>query len=64
MKTHFRNIRLRNNAGIDIPECKAYAKLLDCDAGRWPMTSNQNKVTCKRCIKKIRGRWFDTKMVD
>ena len=51
MKIHYRNIRLRNNAGMDIPECKAYAELLDCDSGRWTMTGIKENVTCKKCLK-------------
>jgi hypothetical protein len=60
MKTHFRNIRLRNNAGMDFPECKAYQEYLDLDSGRWPTTGNQKDVTCKNCIKMIKKQWFNS----
>jgi hypothetical protein len=52
---HFRNIRLRNNAGMDFPECYARAKLLDTDKGRLPTTGDQSKVTCERCRKSIKA---------
>jgi hypothetical protein len=39
-KIHYRNIRLRNNAGMDFPECYAHAELLDCDKGRLITTGN------------------------
>ena len=50
MRTHYRDLRLRNNAGISIPVCKAGEKLLDLDSSAWPITLNKAKVTCKRCI--------------
>ena len=49
MKTHMRDIRLRNNAGMDFPLCKAGAELLDLDAGRWPLTGKYSEVTCAHC---------------
>ena len=52
-RVHFKNIRLFINAGMDIPECKAGAKLLDCDSGRWPMTGDKAQVTCKNCLKRM-----------
>lgn len=51
---HFMNTRLRNNAGMEIPECKAYAKLLDCGSSRWATTTDRKKVTCKNCLKKLK----------
>ena len=56
--THYKNMRLRNNAGMDIPECKAYATILDCDSGRWPMTSDTDGVTCKNCLRSMKGSWY------
>lgn len=52
-KIHYRNLRLFINAGIEIPECKAYAKLLDLDSGLWKITPNKYEVTCKNCIQSI-----------
>ena len=49
MKTHFRNIRLRVNACMTIPECKARERLLDCDSSAWPTTGVRAKVTCNKC---------------
>ena len=40
-KIHYRNLRLFINAGIEIPECKAYAKLLDLDSGLMENNSKQ-----------------------
>jgi len=51
MKLHLANLRLRVNAGMNIPECKAHAELLDTDSGRWPMTTDRSKVTCAKCKK-------------
>lgn len=53
MKVHFRNIRLRVNAGMDFPECYAHADLLDTDKGRLKTTGNRNEVTCKRCLARL-----------
>ena len=47
---HFPNIRLRINAGVTLPECKAGARLLDMDASRLAMSGTRAEVTCKRCI--------------
>ena len=51
MKVHLRSIRLRNNAGMDFPECHSNAKLLDLNKARLATTGELEKVTCKRCIK-------------
>ena len=51
MKEHLRDIRLRNNAGMDFPTCKAGAKMLDLDAGRWPTTGEISETTCLHCVK-------------
>lgn len=48
-KVHYRNIRLMNNAGMEFPECRAGAALLDLDAGRLKMTAIKAEVTCLRC---------------
>lgn len=49
-KVHFANIRLHINAGVMLPECKAYAPLLDMNAGRLAMSGKSSEVTCKRCL--------------
>lgn len=57
-RLHFRNVRLRNNAGLDVPECKASAELLDLDSSHLATTGDRNAVTCKRCLLALtkRGR--------
>jgi hypothetical protein len=49
MKTHMRDIRLRNNGGMDYPVCQANAKLLDLTKAHWPLTGDLTKVTCENC---------------
>lgn len=59
---HFRNIRLRNNAGLTMPECYAHAALLDLDKSQLPTTGVREHVTCKRCRRLIGldvRPWFD-----
>ena len=53
MKMHYQDTRLKVNAGMNFPTCKADAKLLDLDAGRFPTTGNIHEVTCKQCRNKI-----------
>lgn len=53
MKIHLRDIRLRNNAGMDFPHCQANARLLDTDKGRWKIAGYAQEVTCKHCINKL-----------
>jgi len=50
MKTHFQDIRLSNNAGMDFPVCYSTAEFLDMEKSRLPTTSDFSKVTCKRCL--------------
>ena len=50
-KIHIRDLRLRNNAGMDFPECQGQAKLLDCDKSRWRTTGSLGEVTCKNCLR-------------
>lgn len=50
---HFRDIRLRNNAGMDFPHCRANADLLDLDASRWRTTGDRHNVTCLACLRKL-----------
>lgn len=49
MKTHFRDLRLANNAGMQFPACYASAKLLDTDKSRLPTTADRGAVTCEHC---------------
>ena len=56
-RIHFRNIRLFNNAGIVMPECKSNDKLLNCNIN-WTITSNKKEVTCKNCLKRMKGKWY------
>jgi hypothetical protein len=46
---HYRDLRLRNNAGMDFPLCYSMTTPLDTDKGRLPTTGNLEEVTCKRC---------------
>lgn len=57
-RIHFTNIRLRVNAGMNMPECKAGAKLLDTDASRLAMSGSESEVTCKRCLKLMAADLF------
>lgn len=55
MKVHLRDLRLRNNAGMDFPACYANPKsgMLDTDKGRLITTGDKSKVTCERCKKRL-----------
>lgn len=48
MKVHKADLRLRNNAGLNIPVCKANAQLLDTQHNL-EVTNENEKVTCKHC---------------
>ena len=52
MKTHIRDIRLSNNAGMSFPVCYSTAKLLDLDKSRLAMAMaiKPKDATCKRCL--------------
>lgn len=50
-KVHLKDQRLRVNAGMDFPTCRANEKLLDLEACRLIMTSDIHAVTCKHCKK-------------
>lgn len=55
---HFRSIRARNNAGIDIPECVAAESPLDLDRGSESMSGQVDDVTCLACKRSIlRDPW-------
>jgi hypothetical protein len=58
-RVHFTNIRLRVNAGINLPECKAHsARPLNMDASRLAMSGSRSEVTCKRCIALLNTHAF------
>ena len=48
-KVHRRDTRLFVNAGMNFPACYANEKLLDCDKGRFPVTTVAGEVTCRNC---------------
>ena len=50
-KIHYRNRLLRVNAGMDFPECHAYADLLDIEKSRLLTSGDVARVTCKHCLK-------------
>jgi hypothetical protein len=50
-KVHLKDQRLRVNAGMDFPVCKANAKMLDLTACWLPMTNEIELITCKACLK-------------
>ncbi len=52
---HLRDLRLRNNAGMDFPTCYAGAALLDTDKSRLASSGDASKVTCKRCLTSKRN---------
>ncbi len=55
---HFRDIRLRNNAGMSMPLCYASMDMpLDCDKGRLPTSGKIIEVTCKHCLRLFPKRY-------
>ncbi len=50
-KIHLKSQRLKVNAGMDFPSCKANAKLLDLNAAWLPLSDDIIEVTCKHCRK-------------
>jgi hypothetical protein len=50
-KTHFRDVRLFNNAGMNFPTCRANEKMLDLEAAWLPISAEIHEVTCKHCLK-------------
>lgn len=49
---HIRDIRLRNNAGMDFPVCYASAELLDLDKSRLPNANLDDAIASGRCCKR------------
>ena len=47
---HFRDIRLKSNAGMDFPLCKASEALLDTE-WRGDTDGDINNVTCPKCLE-------------
>lgn len=62
-KTHIRDIRLYNNAGISFPVCRAGAEMLDLDCTRYEMANPETAATCLRCPDAYKKRypWTQTK---
>jgi len=58
-KVHLRDIRLRNNAGMEFPICAAGAEMLDLDKGHWLADGYLRNVTCKKCrtVAPLRYPW-------
>ena len=50
-KIHLIDNRLKVNAGMSFPHCKANASLLDLNACHLPMTDEVGLVSCKTCLK-------------
>ncbi len=53
--THIRDLRLFNNAGMEIPTCKAGARLLD--TGRRYQFAGKVEATCARCKAQYERRY-------
>ncbi len=51
-KIHMRDIRMRNNAGINFPVCHANEEMLSLEKTRREIVSDINNVTCKHCLKR------------
>jgi hypothetical protein len=49
MKTHAKDIRLANNAGISLPVCIANARILNTDHPGI-IARPDEPVTCRRCL--------------
>lgn len=57
-KIHLRDIRLRVNAGIDMPVCYAAQQgPLDLDKSHLPTTGERDKATCKHCKRAFAKRY-------
>ena len=57
MKLHISDIRLSNNAGIDMPVCVAARPgPLDLDATAWP-TVAPDDATCQHCRRAFAKRY-------
>jgi hypothetical protein len=54
---HLRDIRLRNNGGMNFPLCRANEKTLDLDKTIWPTSSSMDIVTCKHCLLRAPRRY-------
>ena len=57
-RIHLRDIRLRNNAGMDFPTCESSRKLLRTES-TFTTTGDPREVTCDRCLRaaKVRYAW-------
>jgi hypothetical protein len=55
-RIHFRDVRYRNNAGLDVPICRADGMLLDLSSIKFKITGVASQVTCKMCKRCIEKR--------
>lgn len=51
---HMSDLRLRNNAGIDYPCCKADR---DLENKRFQTTTDKGEVTCEACKREYRRKY-------
>ncbi len=56
-KVHMQDIRLNNNAGVSVPVCMAFGRLLDPDKSHWEITAEFDKVTCRSCQRIFKRRY-------
>lgn len=53
---HRRSVRLRNNAGLDFPLCSYLREgPLNLDHSTWSTSGELKDVTCKHCLRAMRG---------
>jgi hypothetical protein len=57
MRTHIRDLRLFNNAGISFPVCRASDEKLDLDKSSWPTVAHPKDSTCNNCKIAFRKRY-------
>jgi hypothetical protein len=55
-RIHLRDIRLRNNAGMDFPTCESTRKILRTES-TFETTGDIKQVTCERCQRAARVRY-------
>jgi len=55
-KVHLRDLRLRNNAGIEYPCCQANGGLIDLDKP-YKLSSEEKEITCKHCQRAAQRKY-------
>jgi hypothetical protein len=55
-RTHLRDIRLHNNAGMDLPVCEAGRSILRTES-TFTTTGELARVTCPRCLAQAAKRY-------